>query len=88
MIDNVVKKPKTAIVIPRSLRRGISSIRYYDTFRFTKRSLAALGMTILIFLRRHHDLENRNPLKVGYPLHSRSVLKNPYFSEAYTKIGT
>jgi hypothetical protein len=46
--DNVVKKPKTAIVIP-SLRRGISSIRYYYTFRFTKRSLAALGMTIRIF---------------------------------------
>ncbi|MDD3992412.1 MAG: hypothetical protein PHV70_09685, partial [Desulfobacteraceae bacterium] len=38
-----------AIVIPRSLRRGISSIRYYYTFRFTKRSLAALGMTIRIF---------------------------------------
>ena len=48
-IDNVVKKPKTAIVIPRSLRRGISNIRYYDTFRFTKRSLASLGMTIRIF---------------------------------------
>ena len=47
--DNVVKKPKTAIVIPRSLRRGISIIRYYDTFRFTKRSLAALGMTNRIF---------------------------------------
>jgi hypothetical protein len=38
-IDNVVKKPKTALVIPRSLRRGVSNIRYYDTFRFTKRSL-------------------------------------------------
>jgi hypothetical protein len=49
MFDCVVKKPKTAIVIPRSLRRGISSIRYYYTFRFTKRSLAALGMTIRIF---------------------------------------
>jgi hypothetical protein len=47
--DNVVKKPKTAIVIPRSLRRGISNIRYDDIFRFTKRSLAALGMTIRIF---------------------------------------
>jgi hypothetical protein len=47
--DNVVKKPKTAIVIPTSLRRGISSISYYYTFRFTKRSLAALGMTIRIF---------------------------------------
>jgi hypothetical protein len=29
-----VKKPKTAIVIPRSLRRGISSIRYYYAFSF------------------------------------------------------
>jgi hypothetical protein len=48
-LDNVVKKSKTAIVIPRSLRRGISNIRYDDTFRFTKRSLAALGMTIRIF---------------------------------------
>jgi len=46
---NVAKKPKTAIVIPRSLRRGISTIRYYYIFRFTKRSLAALGMTIRIF---------------------------------------
>jgi hypothetical protein len=32
-----------------SLRRGISNIRYDDTFRFTKRSLAALGMTIRLF---------------------------------------
>jgi len=47
--DKVVKKPKTDIVIPRSLRRGISSIRYYCTFRFTKRSFAALGMTTRIF---------------------------------------
>jgi hypothetical protein len=31
------------------LRRGISNIRYYYAFRFTKRSLAALGMTIRIF---------------------------------------
>jgi hypothetical protein len=30
--DNVVKKPKTAIVIPRSLRRGISTMRYYISF--------------------------------------------------------
>jgi hypothetical protein len=94
ILDNVVKKPKIAIVIPRSLRRGISNIRYLVserkpgnflsnphlakggfvrialvlsnppcpplrkggfrsgaiyTFLFTKRSLAALGMTIRIF---------------------------------------
>jgi hypothetical protein len=56
--DCVVKKPKTAIVIPRSLRRGISSIRYYYTFRFTKRSLAALGMTIRIFYESIKDAES------------------------------
>jgi hypothetical protein len=43
------KAENSLIVIPRSLRRGISNIRYYYTFRFTKRSLAALGMTIRIF---------------------------------------
>jgi hypothetical protein len=68
--DNVVKKPKTAIVIPTSLRRRISSISYYYTFRFTKRSLAALGMTIRIFYEGiiiSHSSGVSGHFRIGFP---------------------
>jgi hypothetical protein len=68
--DNVVKKPKTAIVIPTSLRRRISSISYYYTFRFTKRSHAALGMTIRIF---YEGIKDDRIAKICYSMVGKTL---------------